>query len=107
MGPAPAIAYQTAVFIPIGILSGWIASLLTAPAPAEQVERFFVKMHTPIGQEERLSLPLPEAVPPRQRWLDAGGLFIVRPDRQSWLGFLVAVMVVWVIIQGTQWLLRW
>ncbi|MBN2325633.1 MAG: sodium:solute symporter family protein, partial [Candidatus Omnitrophica bacterium] len=76
-GTAPAIAYQTAVFIPIGVMAGVLVSLLTSPLDRAGVERFFVKIHTPIGCEDRLGLSLDQAIPSKDRLMDAGGLFLV------------------------------
>ncbi len=105
-GTAPAIAYQTAVFLPIGILAAWLASILSTPMDSQKVDRFFVKIHTPIGQEQKLDRPLDEAVPQNQRLIDWGGLFIVKPSTESWVGFLVAWGIVFILIWGTQLLLR-
>ena len=74
-----------------GLLGGVIGSLITKPPKAEQIRKFFTKIYMPIGQEEKLNLPLDEAVPQSSRWLTTGGLFIVKPSRQSWVGFLVAL----------------
>ncbi|MHC4890548.1 MAG: hypothetical protein ACYTEO_13910 [Planctomycetota bacterium] len=68
-----------------------IGSLLTKPPKRETIEKFFRKIYVPIGQEDKLDLPLDEAVPQSKRWLTAGGLFIVKPSRQSWVGFLVTL----------------
>jgi len=76
-----------------GAVGGLIASLLTRPPRAEQTDPFFKKIYTPIGQEDRLALPLDEAVPPSARLTTTGGLFLVKPSRQSWLGFLVALVI--------------
>jgi len=87
---------RAAIFgLPIlaGLLGGIIGSLLTRPPDAERIEKFFRKIHTPIGQEYKLSLPLDEVVPPENRWLTAGGLFIVKPSPQSWVGFLVILAI--------------
>ncbi|RJP35522.1 MAG: sodium:solute symporter family protein [Candidatus Omnitrophota bacterium] len=105
-GTAPAIAYQTACFLPAGVISGWLASLLTQPLKTDRIERFFVKIHTPIGQEENLNLPLSEALPPHQRWFDKGGFLIVKPDRQSVVGFLVACAIVLLLVVGAHFLLQ-
>ena len=105
-GTAPAVAYQTSLFLPTGIFFGWLASLLTPPLKSETVNRFFVKIHTPIGKEEKLDLPLDEAIPTRERLIDAGGLFIVKPSLESCLGFMVAWGIVLLLIFGTQFLLR-
>jgi SSS family transporter len=104
-GVTPAIAYQTLLFIPAGLVSGWLISLLTPPTDSSIVDRFFVKIHTPIGQEEKLSLSLEQAIPPQDRWFDWGGLFIVKPNQESWIGFLVACLFVFILIAATQVLL--
>jgi len=74
-----------------GVAFGVIGSLLSKPPDRQSVERFFTKIHVPIGQEAKLDLPLDEAVPPNRRLLTAGGLFIVKPSMQSWVGFLVVL----------------
>ncbi len=74
--------------IAVGVLAGVVASLLTRPPNRETTEKFFTKIYVPIGQEQKLGLPPEEAVPPDRRWLTWGGLFLVKPSRQSWLGFL-------------------
>ncbi|UCG60081.1 MAG: sodium:solute symporter family protein [Phycisphaerales bacterium] len=75
----------------IGILAGVIGSLLTKPPSAETIEEFFKRIYVPIGEEKKLDLPIDEAVPRSKRWLTAGGLFIVKPSRQSWVGFIVTL----------------
>jgi len=70
------------------------------------LERFLTKIYVPIGQEARLDLPLDEAVPPSQRWLTAGGLFVVKPSRQSWLGFLVTLAICVLCVIAMQALLK-
>ena len=86
-------AVTVGVPIATAVLIGVIASLLTRAPRTETIERFFTKIYVPIGQEDRLNLPLDEAVPPSQRWLTWGGLFVVKPSRQSWLGFLVILAI--------------
>lgn len=87
----------------VGLVAGVVGSLLTRPPNREALERFLAKIYVPIGQEARLALPLDEAVPPSQRWLTAGGLFVVKPSCQSWLGFLVtfAICVLCVVVMQT------
>jgi Na+/proline symporter len=77
--------------IVVGVLAGVIGSLVTKPPSRETIEKFFTKIYVPIGREEKLELPLDEAVPQSRRWLTAGGLFIVKPSRQSWVGFVVTL----------------
>ncbi|HUV65514.1 MAG TPA: sodium:solute symporter family protein [Sedimentisphaerales bacterium] len=74
-----------------GVLGGIVGSLLTKPPSVETIEQFFKKIYVPIGQEGKLEQSLDEAVPASNRWLTAGGLFIVKPSRQSWVGFVVAL----------------
>jgi Na+/proline symporter len=74
-----------------GVAAGMVGSFLTKPPKPETIEAFFKKIYVPIGQEARLDLPLDEAVPQSRRWLTAGGLFIVRPSRQSWIGFAITL----------------
>jgi Na+/proline symporter len=77
--------------IVVGVLAGVIGSLVTKPPKREAIEKFFTKIYVPIGQEDRLELPLEQAVPQSSRWCTAGGLFIVKPSRQSSVGFLVTL----------------
>ena len=77
--------------IVVGVLAGVIGSLVTKPPSRETIENFFTKIYVPIGQDDKLELPLDEAVPPSRRWLTAGGLFLVKPSRQSWVGFVVTL----------------
>jgi Na+/proline symporter len=79
--------------IVVGILAGVIGSLVTKPPSRETIEKFFTKIYVPIGQEEKLALPLDEVVPQSRRWLTAGGLFLVKPSRQSWVGFVVTLVI--------------
>ena len=76
-----------------GILAGIVGSLCTKPASAEVLDRFFTKIYVPIGQEEKLELPLDEAVPVEKRLCTAGGLFLVKPSLQSWVGFLLTLAI--------------
>ena len=77
--------------IVVGVLAGVVGSLVTKPPKREKIEKFFTKIYVPIGQEEKLELSLEEAVPQSSRWYTAGGLFIVKPSRQSLVGFVVAL----------------
>jgi hypothetical protein len=74
-----------------GIVCGVIGSLITKPPSKETIEKFFKKIYVPIGQEDKLDLPFDEAIPASQRWVTAGGLFLVKPSRQSWVGFVVTL----------------
>ncbi|MHC4354734.1 MAG: sodium:solute symporter family protein, partial [Planctomycetota bacterium] len=84
---------EITIAVPIltGVLGGIAGSLLTKPPSTETIEKFFKKIYVPIGAEDKLELPLDEAVPASQRWCTAGGLFLVKPSRQSWVGFVVTL----------------
>ncbi|MHC4536076.1 MAG: sodium:solute symporter family protein [Planctomycetota bacterium] len=77
--------------IVVGVIAGVIGSLITKPPSRETIEKFFTKIYVPIGQEDKLALPLDEAVPRQKRLLAGSGLFIVKPSRQSWIGFAVTL----------------
>jgi Na+/proline symporter len=77
--------------IVVGVLSGVIGSLVTKPPNRETIEKFFTKIYIPIGQEDKLTLPLDEAIPQQKRLLSSGELFLVKPSRQSWVGFVVTL----------------
>jgi Na+/proline symporter len=77
--------------IVVGVLAGVIGSLITKPPSRETIEKFFTKIYVPIGQEYKLELPLAEAVPQSRRWYTAGGLFLVKPSRQSVVGFVITL----------------
>ena len=77
--------------IVVGVLAGVIGSLVTKPPRRETIEKFFTKIYVPIGQDDKLFLPLDEAVPQQKRLLTGGGLFLIKPSRQSWIGFIVTL----------------
>ncbi len=97
-------AAQIALYLPAGAVAGVAASLATKPPSTEILDKFFTKLHTPIGQEELLEKSLDEAVPPENRLFTRWGLFLVKPSRETWGGFLIAWVVVALLIAGT-WLL--
>lgn len=91
-------AATTGLPLMAGLVFGVAGSYFGRPPSPEVIENFFRKIYVPIGQEEKLSLPLAEAVPPEKRVLEAGGLFIVKPSRQSWVGFVVTLGVCLVLV---------
>jgi len=72
-----------------GLIGGIGASLLTRAPDAKQVDHFFKKLYVPIGQEDKLARSLLEVVPRDRRLLTGAGLFLVKPSRQSWVGFVI------------------
>jgi hypothetical protein len=76
-----------------GIVGGIAGSLLDKPPDAQQIDRFFKRIYVPIGRDDQLESCLAEVVPPQRRLLTWGGLFLVKPSRQSWVGFLVTLAI--------------
>jgi hypothetical protein len=74
--------------IAAGVVCGVVGSLASAPPDRARIEEFFGRVYTPVGEEEMLGRLLDEVVPPSRRLFTAGGLFVVRPTRESWLGFV-------------------
>ena len=87
----PLELYTYGAFLAAGFVFGIAGSLLSAPPDPQRIEKFFKKIYVPVGQEDKLDMPLEEVVPEHERLLTAGGLFIVKPSRQSWVGFLVTL----------------
>ncbi|MFC1806324.1 sodium:solute symporter [Planctomycetota bacterium] len=76
-----------------GVMFGFLGSLLAAPPRPEVIDGFFKRIYVPIGEEDKLDLPLDEAVPPSRRLCTLGGLFLVWPSLQSVVGFLVIAAI--------------
>ena len=81
-----------------GVVFGVVGSLVTRPTRPEVLDAFFKKIYVPIGQEAKLDLPLDQAVPREKRLCTAGGLFLVKPSTQSWVGFLVTLAICLVLV---------
>ncbi len=70
-----------------GVIGSVVGSLCSPPPDTERVEMFLKRIYTPIGEEHMLESGLDAVVPPDARLITFGGLFIVKPTRQTWLGF--------------------
>jgi len=53
-GPAEYMFELTIIYLPAGIVTFILVSLLTRPPPAKQVEDFRMLLRTPVGQEQKL-----------------------------------------------------
>jgi len=91
-------AATTGLPLAAGLVFGVVGSLMGERPEPQVIEKFFKKIYVPIGQEEKLALALDEAVPPERRLLEVGELFIVKPSRQSWVGFVVTLGVCLVLV---------
>jgi hypothetical protein len=87
-----------------GAFGGIIGSLVTRPPDREALDDFYKKIYTPIGEEAKLALPIDEAIPADRRLFSRAGLFLVKPSRQTWIGFLVATAICLAVV-GTMVLL--
>jgi len=90
-----------------GITGSIVGSLCSRPPDAERVDAFLKRIYTPIGKEEMLERNLDEVVHPSSRLVTFGGLFIVKPTRQTWMGFtlylvlcITCVVILTVILGG-------
>ena len=90
-----------------GVLGGVLGSLATRPPDRQVVDRFFTKIYTPIGQEDLLSRTPEEIVPACRRWVTWGGLWVVKPSRQSVIGFMVILALCAACVVGMLVVLRW
>jgi Na+/proline symporter len=77
----------------LGLIGGILGSVLSKTPSAEQIEQFFKRIYVPIGQEEKLDRSLDEVIPPSRRLLTAGGLFLVKPSRESAVGFAITLAI--------------
>ena len=89
-----------------GLVGGIVGSLASPPPDKVETDAFYRKICTPIGEEDKLALPLDEAVPKSHRLLTAGGLFILKPSRQSWGGFLFFLAACFACVFAMAYLLR-
>jgi len=97
LSQAATTGYPLLAGVAFGILGSlaWllILWLLGRPLEKQGIDKFFTKIYVPIGQEDKLERPLDEVVPADKRLCTAGGLFLVKPSTQSWVGFLVTVVI--------------
>ncbi len=103
--PEVPMALKFGLPLATGLVFGVVGSLLSRPPDRERVERFFTRIYTPVGQEHQLELPLEEAVPLSERLTSAGGLLLVKPSRQSWVGFLVTLAICLAALAVMLWIL--
>ncbi|MCD6346543.1 MAG: hypothetical protein J7L96_03885 [Bacteroidales bacterium] len=48
------LPYQIMAYLPMGIVTMWLVSLLTPREPSEKLRQFYTLLDTPVGQESRL-----------------------------------------------------
>ncbi len=112
-------------FLSIGLLGGIVTSLLTQPERKADVDRFFLLMNTPIGQEERLRnsglVEVPgtgtfEADPMavereihiyEEPWFSIGGLEFTRPNKDTVWGTIIVTLIMLVMLGSVILLADW
>ncbi|MAT73318.1 MAG: transporter [Planctomycetaceae bacterium] len=107
-GPALREPWVILFYTVASLAAGVVVSLVTQPADAEKLERFYGLIRTPVADDEPPAhdCRLPQGVQPAPRRLlvGAGGLEILRPSRTSVVGFLAGCAGV-VALVGGFWLL--
>lgn len=102
--------WQIVFCLSAAVGAGVAASLLTAPTPKEDIDRFHELIRTPIEPNENLveSCRLPEGVRPADRgsWFRGTDFEIPAPSRVSWIGFLLCWIAVGAMIGSFVWLIR-
>ncbi len=78
----PGLPYLITFYLVAGLGAGVIVSLLTRPEPAERLDRFYLTINTPIGQEDRTTFPH------LVRWKNWE---IPRPGKEAVWGFFVVM----------------
>jgi Na+/proline symporter len=96
--------WQMLAYLTAGFAGGIVVSLLTRKNDAEQLDRFYELMRTPIQPDEVIEKPctLPAGVvpPPRRVFLPETTLEIPIPSRRAIAGFVVGWILVVAIIGG-------
>jgi len=117
-------------FLSTGLLSGVLVSYFTPSEPAERLNRFFLRIKTPIGQESAYLEPAlvgatssghlsfgnespasmsrtGEGPGPRPNLLPFKQWEIPGPSRAAWMGSLICGAVVLLMIAGVNLLTKW
>jgi Na+/proline symporter len=93
-------AWTILLYLGAGLVAGLVTSLCTPRPPAEQLDRFFRLLRTPVRPGEVVAEPcaLPERPEPEvPRWFPRGDIELPRPSREGLVGFAVACGFVAVI----------
>jgi Na+/proline symporter len=98
-------------FLGTGLLCGILVSLITRKERKMDLDRFFLLMNTPVGEEQRLKKagfvevpgtgtyePPPKASSQQyeveyDRWINLGGMEMSRPNKESVWGFIVVAII--------------
>jgi Na+/proline symporter len=86
------LPWQMVLYLAAGFLAGVVTSLLTQPARADKLERFYALLRTPVRPGEQVAVPCtlpPDAsVPARRNLFPNSRLEIPVPSRTAVLGFV-------------------
>ncbi len=116
----PGLPKTVTLYIAAGIAAGIIVSLLTPPEPKHRLDRFYLLLKTPIGQEEILhkvgfreipgtgtyELP-PEADQDFDYDAAIRKIDFRETRKHAWYGFVLLILVVLLLIGSVTWLAGW
>ena len=103
--------WQMALYISVGVLVGYITSLLTKRTPKEKLDHFFDLIHTPVRPGEEIPAPctLPEnPLPKGERMFRSENIELPKPSVVGMTGFIAAWIgvgfLIWLTTKLAQWL---
>ncbi len=104
-GSAMSLPWQMVFYLVTGTLSGIVVSLFTEPVDEKKLDAFYQLVRTPVQPGEPVPpapCTLPEGVtaPAKRKLFNTANLEILRPSRQSVIGFTAAWIAVVLMIVG-------
>jgi hypothetical protein len=104
------VPWQMVIYLSAGFVVLVVVSLLTKRVPAENLDRFYACLRTPIGPDEPETEPftLPPGVQagPRKVLIDHPDFEIPRPTAVGIFGFLAAWVGVGLLIGAVYWIIQ-
>jgi Na+/proline symporter len=101
-------AWQMLGYMYTGVVVGILTSLVTRPVDKQKLDKFFRLLRTPARDGEKIEhaceLPADSAPPVEGKLINHPDLEIPKPTALGLGGFIVAWILVFLIIQLTQWL---
>jgi Na+/proline symporter len=98
--------WQSVSYLSLGVVTGVLTSLLTAPQSDEQLDDFFALLRAPVSPDEAAADPcvVPYNQPVREPVIEFAGFLFPRPSRTGVVGFVVAWILVFAIVGVSKWL---
>lgn len=105
------VPWQMIIYLSAGFIVMVVVSLLTKRIPAENLDRFYACLRTPIGPDEPetepFSLPVGVQPGPRNVLIQHPDFEIPRPTLVGIGGFLIAWVGVGLLIGTVYWIIQW